>query len=129
MPDLTEQFNQRRMNRCTTVWRAISENGRKTEAFEYKVVCTEPLAGKTLEQLGKLYFSVGVGNDLTDLPLIDMLVVFSLIASKGRQLRQHKDPKDFKLELQVKMARINFTEDEVFSMLNCIRINVQPETR
>jgi hypothetical protein len=60
------------------------------------VVCTEPLAGKTLAELGKLYFSVGVGDDLTDLPLIDLLVVFSLLASAGQRLQPGLAPIPFK---------------------------------
>src|SRR5262249_44703394 len=113
---LDEVFSQKRMDKCTKVYQQILNNWISTKRLAYRVVPSEDLEGKTLAQMATLYYSVGIGNDLTDLPLLDMLVVFSMLRECYGQ-RQAGDPEP--KELRVKTA---FTEEEAFELLEGIVI-------
>lgn len=114
--ELVERFNETRMNRCVGVYQLIVNNWIKRNAFQCKIVVDEPVEGKSLEDLGKLYFDVGVGGQLTSLPFIDTLVVFGLLREKHRQLASGHVPKSGESEqFRVKTA---FTEEEAFELLN-----------
>ena len=75
------------MDRCCRIQQLILENWRRTKVLDYVVRATEPVMGLPLSELRLNYFSVGVGNDLTDLPLTDVLVVFSMIAQTAAAMR------------------------------------------
>ena len=72
----SEGFNQQRMVRCAGVFRKLVNNWAKIERFECRAVADESPEGKALDDIAKMCFAVGVGNDLTDLPFVDMLIVF-----------------------------------------------------
>jgi hypothetical protein len=113
---LTEVFSQARMEKCLGVYQLIVNNWIKKNQFQCKVVADESLEGKSLEELGKVYFDVGVGGQLTSFPFIDTLVVFSLLRDKHRLLASGQVPKHGENEqLKVKTA---FSEDEAFELLN-----------
>jgi hypothetical protein len=84
---MREEFSQARMNRCGRIHQLILENWQTTKVLDYVVRAREPIAGLSLAELRLQYFSVGVGNDLTDLPLTDLLVVFSMIAQTAAMMR------------------------------------------
>lgn len=121
---LSEVFNQQRMDRCVQVQRKIMQKWQETNSFQYRVVSEKSLEGLTLEELENCYFSVGVGDDLTDLPLIDTLIVFSMISQEHQKLSQRTPAlgeTEFKIRISVKTQ---FTEDEVFDLLEGLRIEM-----
>ncbi len=111
-PKLTEIFNQTRMNKCTEVWQGLLNNWITTKVFDCRIVADEPLNGKTLEELGKTYLSVGVGTDLTRLPLLDSLIVFDMLKQYNVNLQANKTQlKNFKIKTE-------YTQSEVFALLD-----------
>jgi len=120
---LSEMFNQQRMNRCLKVQRLVMDHWRKTNAFEFRIVSAESIAGKSLDELKMVYFSVGVGDQLTDLPLIDTLVVIQLIAGESRKLKQSKGQDNFTVKITVKTE---LSEDEVSALLQQFEIEIDP---
>src|SRR4051794_37238807 len=84
---MREEFNQARMNRCSRIHQLIVENWLRTKSLDYVVRAREPVAGLVLSELRLQYFSVGVGEDLTDIPFTDLLVVFSMIAQTAAAMR------------------------------------------
>jgi hypothetical protein len=84
---MREEFSQARMNRCSRIHQQIMENWRQSKVFGYVVRALEPIAGLSLADLRLQSFSVGVGNDLTDVPFLDLLVVFSMLAQTAAAMR------------------------------------------
>lgn len=76
MPD---DLDSQRMERCAEIASRIIANWEATNSFDYTVRATDSVGGLDLKQLRSRTFAVGVGNDLTELPLDDALVIFSLI--------------------------------------------------
>jgi hypothetical protein len=48
----------------------------KSSAFQYVARATQPIEGMPVEDLRKQYFLVGIGDQLSEIPFIDMLVVY-----------------------------------------------------
>src|SRR5579872_2340292 len=119
---VTEIFNQARMDRCTQVFGKIEEHWMK-KGFACRVVADGDVNGKSLEDLDKMYFQVGVGDDLTSLPFLDMLVVFSMIADVANKHSPMKDNKDGTHTRQMKI-KTAFTESEAFAYLRDIAKNI-----
>ena len=116
----SEQFSQQRMDKCVGVFQKIVSHWAKTNRFDCRVVIDESPEGKTLDQLAQTYFSVGVGDDLTDLPFLDTLVVVKMLADHNANVharRGRKQPKKWKEKYRVKTS---FSEDEAFAILNDI---------
>lgn len=123
----SETFNQVRMDRCTKIQRSIMENWQRTNAFTYIVRATESLDGSELDALRKQYFTVGVNNELQDIPFHDMLVVFSMIEQECAALEKHKqETKDspqteFTIKYQIST---DFPDEEAVRLLSGIRIEM-----
>ena len=83
-----EIFNQSRMERCAAIQRAILENWQKTTGLPYTVRATDKVAGLSLPELRLQYFAVGAGEDLTEIPFHDMLVVFVLLEQTTAAMRR-----------------------------------------
>src|ERR1700730_1180393 len=81
---LSERFNQARMDKCVAVYQGVL-NHWMTKGFELRVESDESPEGKTLDELGKMYFDVGAGGQLTSLPFLDMLIVVKMVADHNRQ--------------------------------------------
>lgn len=109
---MAEIFNQERMVRCTKIASAIIDNARRTNSFEYKVRATEVTDGLTFDELRKQYFSVGIGDDLTDVPFTDLLVIFSLVS---------QDWKAGKGAGQLSVST-EYSDEEAYQLLSQIRI-------
>jgi len=120
-PRVSEIFNKRRMDRCLDVALRIIDNWRKTNSYSYRVVSREPIEGKTLDELKKLYFAVGVAGHLTDIPFLDMLIVFDFIAKETAARLEHRGETEFKTSVQLKTE---FSEGEAFALLKQITIQV-----
>src|SRR5581483_11270938 len=116
-----ETFNQKRMDRCLRIATAITENWRKTNSFTYTVRATQAVHGLSLDDLRTHYFAVVVGGDLTDLPFVDLLVVFSIIEQEAAALRTRTDKtaKNFKLSFQI---TTDWPDEEAVRLLSRIRI-------
>jgi len=66
-----EIFNQKRMERCQTIYSEIMENWQKTNFFTYTVKATDSVQGIMLDELRKRYFAVGLGDNLVEIPFAD----------------------------------------------------------
>ena len=122
-PQLSEQFSQQRMEKCAIVFRQILNNWMATNEFQPRIVADEPLEGKNLDQLGQMYLSVGVGDDLTDLPLLDALIVFQMLADHSQRKTERSGNRE---KISVKTE---FSEDEVFALLSQLHTRVGVEIR
>ena len=118
----SEVFNQDRMNRCVAIQRSIMEAWRKTNSFQYVVRATESVDGLSLDDLRKHYFAVGVGNQVTEMPLHDMLVVFSMIEQKvaASKNRPKTPASEFTIKYQIST---DFSDDEAARLLSQIQID------
>lgn len=121
----SESFSQQRMEKCTGVFQQIINHWIETNYFECRIVADEPIEGKTLDELGKMYFAVGVGEKLTRLPFLDTLIVFKMLADHHSKRTKREGMK------QTFTVKTAFTEDEAFALLsdieNKIGIEVQED--
>ena len=121
----SEIFSQDRMNRCAEIQHAIMTNWQQTNSFNYVVRATESVAGIELSELRKHYFTVGVGDNLRDIPFHDMLVVFSTIEQQCAALEKRKnDPnakneQEFTIKYQIST---DFPDEEAARLLSGIQI-------
>jgi hypothetical protein len=124
---MSEIFNQSRMDRCAKIQRAIMEDWRKTNSFNYTVRATQSVYGISLDELRTHYFSVGVGDDLTELPFTDMLVVFSMIEQECAALtnRPNKPETDFTIRY---MVTTDWPDEEAVRLRSRMRIETPFDT-
>lgn len=128
----SETFSQDRMDRCAEIQHSIMTNWQKTNSFTYVVRATESVAGIDLAELRKHYFTVGVGDNLRDIPFHDMLVVFSLIEQQCAAMEKHKnDPnaknkKEFTIKYTISTA---FHNKEAVRLLSGIQIETPFDDR
>jgi hypothetical protein len=117
---LSERFNQARMEKCVAVYQQVV-NHWMTKHFELRVETDESPEGKTLEELGKMYFDVGAGGQLTTLPFLDMLIVVKMIVDHNeRRATLQKELKKSGEATQQLSVKTEFTEDEAFALLQDI---------
>lgn len=122
-----EIFSQQRMDRCVKIEQAIMANWQKTKSLAYTVRCTDSVEGISLGEFRKRYFTVGVGTALTDIPFIDLLVVFSLLeqqvadlkAEMARQKKKGARNKEFSVRSRISTS---YTDEEAVRILSQIRI-------
>lgn len=121
----SESFSQQRMDRCTEIQRAIMTNWQKTNTFTYVVRATESVSGIELAELRKHYFTVGVGDDVCDIPFHDMLVVFSMIEQECAALNERKNNPEAKSETEFTIRyqiSTDFPDEEAARLLSGIQI-------
>lgn len=118
--DQAEIFNQSRMERCAAIHRAILENWQKSDSSPYTVRATEPLAGLALPEIRLQYFAVGAGDDVTEIPFHDMLVVFVMIEQTTAAMRKLA-PNTSAGTIQFKIWTV-FPDTEALRLLSKIRI-------
>ena len=123
--DKSEIFSESRMDRCSQIQRSIIDSWQRTNSFSYIVRATESLEGMDLDDLRKQYFSVGVEDQLQDIPFHDMLVVFSMIEQELAALEEYrqqsggKPEPHFRIEYQIST---DFPDEEAVRFLSGIRI-------
>lgn len=128
---MSETFNQRRMERCLKIANAIVDNWQRTNSFTYTVRATQPIEGVGLDELRTHYFAVGVGDNLTELPFTDLLVVFSMIEQQTAALRDalkkrpNKSKKDFRIRYKV---TTDWPDEEAIRLLSQIQIQMPDGT-
>ena len=118
---MVEEFNQSRMNRCVRIQQAILENWQRTTVFSYVVRATESIAGLSLDELRLQYFTVGVGDDLTDLPFTDTLVVFSMLSQSIAALKARVAAKEKEGRIRLSITT-NFPDEVDTEMLSQMKI-------
>ncbi|MCH8044177.1 MAG: hypothetical protein IID44_10720 [Planctomycetes bacterium] len=121
---LSEDFSQGRMERAISAAAVIQDNWQKTNQFDYKVTCAEQIEGKSLDELSKLDFAVGIEGNQTHLPLLDMLVLFSYVVAEAearKKIKTSPEATTYKATVQIKTT---FTEEEVRSWLDQIQIDM-----
>jgi hypothetical protein len=115
---ISERFSQARMEKCVAVYQQVV-NHWMTKHFELRVETDESPDGKTLEELGKMYFDVGAGGQLTTLPFLDMLIVVKMITDHNEQKTELlKELKQGGEATQRMSVKTEFTEDEAFALLD-----------
>jgi hypothetical protein len=101
----SEVFSQARMNRCMKIYRLIADNWRVKNRFEYVVKATEAVHKLSLNELRTKYFEVGIEGETQQVPLIDVLVIFSMIEQESIAMREleesGKKPSKFSVNLEV----------------------------
>ena len=123
--DPREIFSQWRMERCARIQRAILDNWQKSASSPsvispYTVRATDRLAGLSLSELRLQYFAVGAGDELTDLPFHDMLVVFVMLEQTTAAMRRlDRNTSDGTIEFRFDTV---FPDQEVLRLLSKIRI-------
>jgi hypothetical protein len=73
-----------RLQTCSTVFRQIRDAADETGEMRFRVVTERPVEGRSFDQLRMQRFRIGVGNDLTELPLLDMLFVYEMVQHDQR---------------------------------------------
>jgi len=116
-----ESFSQSRMDRCSSIHFAIIENWRKTRSLAYTARATEPVSGIDIADLRTKYFSVGVGEDLTDLPFTDMLVVFSMIKQTVAALKARADKTADGFQIRFSITT-DFSDEDAVNVLYGMRV-------
>lgn len=101
----SEVFSQARMNRCMKIYRLIADNWLKKTRCEYVLKATEPVHNLSLDELRTKYFEVGIEGDTQQVPLIDVLVTFSMLEQEAiarRELKESgKKPSKFSVNMEV----------------------------
>jgi hypothetical protein len=117
----SEIFNEKRMNRCGKIMQQITNNWVRTKRFTFVVRATDSIHGITLDELRTRYFSVGIGDELTDIPFHDMLVVFSMLEQQGEALKNRKNKSAKAFSVQFKIST-EFPDEEAVRLLSKLRI-------
>ncbi len=116
----SEVFNQRRMNRCADIQHSILSAWQQTNSLQYVVRAMEPLEGMSFAELRQQYFMVGVGNQLSEIPFHDMLVVFSMVE---RYAAARKLPGSSAAKVSPRFqATVGFTDVEAARLLSLFQI-------
>jgi hypothetical protein len=123
-----EIFNHGRASRCVAIARRISQH-QKTHSsgnrFECRVVVDQmPDASMPLDEVTPMTFSVGVGDDLADLPLLDTLIVFEEI----RKIAEYALGEE-KLKPMTSSFKTAWNEGEIRGVLRSICTTAQVEVR
>ena len=116
---MAEIFNQQRMSKCIEIHRSIMNNWRQTGDFNCTIRATDSVEGITLDELRKRYFAVGVGDDLTEIPFTDLLVILSMKEQECAALKEHLDSELFEISFQV---TTDYPDEEAVRLLSGIRI-------
>ncbi len=127
-----ELFNQARMERCFDIALAIFKNWMESGRFDYTVRPDKNLDGMAIDQLRTEYFTVGVGDNLTDVPFTDLLIIFFVIEAqlKGMETGEmnfatnESGETNFKLDLQV---TTDWPDEEAMKMISHILIQYPGE--
>jgi putative heme degradation protein len=124
---MREEFSQARMNRCSRIHQLILENWQRTKVLDYVVRARESIAELSLPELRLQYFSVGVGNDLTDLPFTDLLVVFSMIAQTAALMRAKVARNERQGAFQFSITT-EFSDPDALTLLSQMKIETPFDT-
>ena len=116
-----ENFSQKRMDRCMQIVRAIMTNWRETNSFQYVARATESVDGLAIDDLRKMYFTVGVGDQTRDIPFLDMLVVFDLIEQEHQFMQANADTKAERLQATFEIMT-DYTDQEAVHLLSQMTI-------
>ena len=114
-----EIFSQLRIDRCARIFNSMVANWQRTGRFEYTVRLKCPSRkGTNIARLRKEYFSVGVGDDLTDVPFTDLLVIFSIIEQQAAAIDMMRaSGRTVPVQLCIETE---FTDDEAIRLLSGI---------
>lgn len=120
--DIYAQYSLDRFNMCLGVYRQIVDDRLDTGEDHARIIADAPIAdGVTLGELAERRFLVGIGEQLTDVQFLDLLIVFEAIRQDTLQREQHRQSKaegDYKVELSLKPA---FEKAHAFSLLEAMR--------
>jgi hypothetical protein len=112
---------QARMDLCMVVERAIMDGWRKSGTLNYTARATAPIDGLTLDQLRNQHFVVGVGDDLVEVPLIDLLTIFSILEKEIAALKEARNLPQGEYRVNFEVAP-DFSDEEATLLLAGIRI-------
>lgn len=127
-----EVFSDTRMARCQNIAGQILENHARTGRFDYLVTtCDIPLMA-TIDYIRTLYFGVGVGPDVIEIPFHDLLVVFSLLEQHFIAMQKPQPGNEFEYAIAT-----HFSNAEASRLLgqilidtpSCKRIRLRAQAR
>jgi hypothetical protein len=118
MADNTEQ---ERLGRCAAIASQLLDRWQATGRMDYTVRATEAVGGLELAELLRRPFAVGVGDDLTVLPLADVLFVFSLIEKRAAAIAPLRNQPPVDYSVQVHMPG-ELSRAEAVRLLSQLRI-------
>jgi hypothetical protein len=118
---MTQNTDQARMERCATIASKIIANWEATNQFQYTLRATSPVAGLELRELRERKFLLGVGEDLAEVSLADVLTVFALLEQQGLAMQQlqGQPPGTYTGQVQIPPE---FSEIEAIRILSQLRI-------
>ena len=116
-----ESFSQSRMDRCIRIQQEILSNWQKTTVLDCTIRATESIAGLSLSDMRRQYFSIGVGSELTDLPFTDVLVVYSMIVQAVAALKAKVASNEKAGRIQFRITT-DFSDSDAAAMLSQMKI-------
>lgn len=124
----SEPFDQKRMARCVGVFQKLADHWTETGQFAFRVIADQSLEDKPYEELAKMRFLVGVGEDLTELSLPDLLTAFKMYQDHcaKQSVRGRRSQHEFTVRYAVKTS---FTQPEAMTLLRDITAKVGIEAR
>jgi hypothetical protein len=73
-----------RIQTCSAVFRRIRDASDEAGTLTFRIVTDRPVDGRSYAELRSQKFRVGIGDDLTELPLPDLLFVYEMVLHDQR---------------------------------------------
>ena len=101
------------------VFQLLMDKRRETGSLDYRVIPSEAIGDKTIDEINDVRFAVGVGDQLTEMSFTDLRLLFSAIDSALEQIKEHAGESEFKVSINLKPT---FTEEESRGILSRIKL-------
>lgn len=118
---MSENPNQQRLEVCAAIASKLLANLEATQLPGYTLRATAPIGGQSLGDLWQHRFLLGLGEDLQEVTLNDVLTVFSLLEQQSAAARelQTRPAGEYSVSVQVPSE---FTNAEALRILSQLRI-------
>lgn len=118
---MSENANQQRMEVCAAIASKLLANLEATQQPSYTLRATAPIGGQSLGDLWQHRFLLGLGEDLQEVSLNDVLTVFSLLEQQGAAVRELQNRPAGAYSVSVQVAS-DFSDAEALRILSQLRI-------
>lgn len=115
--DKGEIFSQKRMDRCADIFLEIQNATVRSGKWDYSFKATGPVSGLTFDEFRKQYLLVGTTKKQREIPLLDAIVVWSMIKQEHKRamMLRKRPQEDFKV-------KTSWTDDELAVVLSEMQI-------
>lgn len=120
-----EELTRERVHQILDIYQSIHNRWATTNRFDYTIRAQERITGKTLEELKRVKFWVGIDGKGELLTLNEMVALFVLIGNQARQLKELDKAKLAEGGGQVKLsAEMNFrpSDAEIIGTLSQLQM-------